>query len=192
MNKGVKAATGEMLYFLGSDDYFLNDKVVEKIVSECRVNKTLPDLIYGNVVFYNSFHKRIERAGRKMAINDIARGLRPPHQASFTKKDTLIKFGCFDTSYKICSDFDFFAKIFKDPANKIVYCNADVAFYSKDGLSSKNANKLALETSLIIKNIFGYKQYLIYLFSMKVVSLLKLIAKKTKLINLYYKFVLLF
>ena len=49
MNKGIKLATGEIIFILNSDDIFYNNLVVENILN-IFVNDKKLDLLYGNIV----------------------------------------------------------------------------------------------------------------------------------------------
>ena len=50
MNKGVKAASGEIIAFLNSDDFYPDSNIVTKVVSCFNQNV---DFVYGDVEFVN-------------------------------------------------------------------------------------------------------------------------------------------
>ncbi|MDH5682011.1 MAG: glycosyltransferase, partial [Spirochaetota bacterium] len=53
MNKGIEASSGDILFFLNSDDYFPDEKVVEDVVNKFVENPEL-DAVYGNQSFYDN------------------------------------------------------------------------------------------------------------------------------------------
>ena len=59
MNKGIKIASGDIIGFLNSDDLYINNEVISKVVSEFKKDPLLDacyaDLIYVNHVTYH-FH----------------------------------------------------------------------------------------------------------------------------------------
>ena len=50
MNKGVKLATGDYIFFLNSDDVFNDEKVLEEFAA--KMVKTNKELYYGDLKFY--------------------------------------------------------------------------------------------------------------------------------------------
>ena len=51
MNKGIYVAKGEFFYFLNSDDYLVDDKVITNVTDSLRNNTDL-DIVYGFVEYY--------------------------------------------------------------------------------------------------------------------------------------------
>ena len=49
MNKGIKAATGDILYFLNTNDYIFDEKVIEDVVKFFQ--KTKATMIFGDMSF---------------------------------------------------------------------------------------------------------------------------------------------
>src|SRR5690554_4083025 len=49
MNKGINAASGDYLFFLNSDDKFIDDNVLEKTYIKAKNNKA--ELLYGDQMF---------------------------------------------------------------------------------------------------------------------------------------------
>ena len=52
MNKGIDLASGEIVYFLNSDDRFFDNNVVENVVKYFTEDETV-DFIYGNIKGFN-------------------------------------------------------------------------------------------------------------------------------------------
>ena len=83
MNKGVKAASGEIIAFLNSDDFYPDSNIVTKVVSCFNQNV---DFVYGDVEFVNDnlTTSRIWRAGKW--CEESVRYTQVPHPALFFKK----------------------------------------------------------------------------------------------------------
>ena len=78
MNKGIDLAKGEWLYFLGSDDRFANDDVLENIHKKIRNESNSLSLVYGDVIRSRTGDRYIgELTGLKIFTNNIC------HQAAF-------------------------------------------------------------------------------------------------------------
>lgn len=157
MNKGIKYATGDFIFFLNSDDQFIDDEVT------LRLSKLLDedfDVFYGGIIkiYIKGKEKYIQPL---FSINNLKRGIMPPHQGLFVKKDVFRKVK-FSTEFKSSSDFDFCCKLI---INKFKICriNTLVSIFYDGGISS---NKILAysETENIIEKYFGkYNATIFYL-----------------------------
>lgn len=103
MNQGYSIASGDVIAFLNSDDYYPSDHVlaaVQRLYDERNC-----DYVYGNVDFINSSDRIVRRT---RPLFDPAVGIRAtqiPHPALFVKKHVLDSITpVFDTSYRIAAD----------------------------------------------------------------------------------------
>jgi glycosyltransferase involved in cell wall biosynthesis len=107
MNKGIGLATGDVVGILNGDDFYIDDKVIEKVVKEFEekgVDSVYADLVYvrpknldKTVRYYDSSHFNPSK---------FAYGWMPAHPTFFVKKDIYDKYGVFRTDLKIGADFD--------------------------------------------------------------------------------------
>lgn len=127
MNKGIKKAQGEWLYFLGSDDWLLAPNVLSILFS---MDIDQYDVVYGEVEAYqlDSMHKG-EWSMSSIEFNRC-------HQAIFYKKNIFKKLGYYDLAYPIWADYDLNLKWFFSSKLKNKYIPLDIAHYSEGGLSS--------------------------------------------------------
>ena len=129
MNRAAARATGEWLYFLGSDDSLYDNGVLSTIQSIAFNYKRL-DMIYGDVVRIHS--KEVYR-GRfsfeKLLACNIC------HQSIFLKKEAFQNWGPFHEAYLACADWAFNIKLFKSGA-KIKWVPVKVAHYNEEGFSN--------------------------------------------------------
>jgi glycosyltransferase involved in cell wall biosynthesis len=147
MNKGVKLAKGEIIYFLNADDVLIDKNVVSKVMKEFGNN----DLVFGDVEFYYPKENKKVKISRNASINDLKNGNMPPHQGSFVKKEFLIKHP-FNLKYKSSADFDFFCNLLKEKP-KIKKINKIISRMIVGGVSSGAISYK--ETQSIIKKHFG-------------------------------------
>ncbi|HHY74165.1 MAG TPA: glycosyltransferase [Bacillus bacterium] len=155
-NKGIQASTGDIIYFLNSDDYLVDNKVIEDVMTLFEANQGF-DMIYGNIVMKNEETGFETNFGKKYELVDLMSGKMPPHPGSFLRSKTIKKYDGFNLEYKIASDFDLITRIFKNEVEKISYFDRMVACFRLGGLSSsiKNKDKTAKETRDIVKKYFG-------------------------------------
>lgn len=128
MNKGSKRATGEWLYFLGTDDRMCTN-VLRQIFIENQYHQSV-DFLYGNVLLVPS--KKLY--GKRYSFNDLAKRT-ICHQAIFVKKTVLHKVGYFNISYKIAADYAFVIKCFGKSEFIKYYMDITVAEYYEGGIS---------------------------------------------------------
>ncbi len=96
MNKAVRHANGDWLYFINSDDAFCNNQVLEfvskKMLSKGVVYYGDVLMIPGNIIYLGKFNKR------KMCMTNIC------HQAIFYPKEVFNKYE-YETKYRLYADW---------------------------------------------------------------------------------------
>jgi len=107
LNKGIRLAQGEIIGFLHSDDFYADKYVLESIQKAFEQNDC--DAVYGNLQYVSAdnTNKIIRKwnAGQYHR-KKIKRGWMPPHPTLFIKKSVYEKYGNFDLSYSIASDYE--------------------------------------------------------------------------------------
>lgn len=107
LNKGISAATGDVIGFLHSDDVFAHKDVLNSIASFFIASKS--DSVYGdlNYVSKNDTSKIVRkwRSG-VFARHKMRNGWMPPHPTFYMRRDLYEKYGAFDLSYDIAADYD--------------------------------------------------------------------------------------
>ena len=182
MNKGIKAAKGEWLYFLNAGDSFYDDRVLESIFEE-----TIPQhllFIYGKVQTVNEPSGVNYITGKPVTLSDFFSHYPICHQATFTHCKAFSTVGAYNTHYKLAADTEWFARLFKQLPQSTLFITQIVAFYDIQGATYH-------------KRMAGYKEYLHFgrkLFpwyiSLKNQLLYPFIWLKVKLIRLLQKNVL--
>jgi glycosyltransferase involved in cell wall biosynthesis len=175
MNKGVRKASGEIIYFLNADDVLVDKHVIREVMEEFEREEL--DLVYGDVDFYYPEEKETVRISRIASLEEIKKGNMPPHQGSFIKKEWLKKYP-FDLSYKSSADFDFFAKFLKEkPKTKKI--NKIIARMQIGGVSSGKISYK--ETQNVMKRHFGKIAYYKIKTKHTIFNILKKIFKLLKI-----------
>lgn len=130
MNKGIAAAKGEYLYFLGSDDSLFNENVLQQVADS--INQQPADLIYGNVLM--SISGQIYDGAfsfAKLLSKNIS------HQAIFYKRTIFHQLGGYNLEYKLHADWDFNLKCFSSPTIQTQFIDVLVARFTEGNTSSK-------------------------------------------------------
>lgn len=153
MNKGIRLATGEYVYFLNSGDVFYNDSTLLEVVAKM---STGIDLYYGNLI-YNWPH------GQELItfppilsfpffiIENIN------HQACFIKRSLFEDIFYYNEKYKIISDWEFL--IYAICKAEISYSHLDltISIYDTAGISSdiKNRQAIFADKDKVLKKHFA-------------------------------------
>lgn len=151
MNKGIKKANGEWLYFLGSDDYLINKHVLKSVVSQ--INKQY-DVIYGDVL---SSHLKPAHYGI-WDTNKIKHKYNICHQAIFYKKNLFERIGFYDLKYPLLADFDFNMRWFFNTKTRHKYISITIAFFSDGGCGRRNTDTNFLHDFELLLLKYGYKK----------------------------------
>jgi glycosyltransferase involved in cell wall biosynthesis len=104
MNKGLTLASGEVLGFLNSDDFYADSSVLEQIAKAFQ-NKSL-DACYADLVYVSCDNRRVLRywQSKPFTRGAFALGWCPAHPTFYVRKAVVDKYGCFDRSFKLAAD----------------------------------------------------------------------------------------
>jgi glycosyltransferase involved in cell wall biosynthesis len=107
LNKGIRAASGDVIGFLHADDEFASQTTLERIARTFEDPSV--DAVYGDLVYVRkddtSRVVRYWRAGH-YTREQLADGWMPPHPTFYVRRDVYRRFGGFDLRYKIAADYE--------------------------------------------------------------------------------------
>ena len=112
MNKGIKAATGDIVGILNSDDFYYNQDVLSKVAKV--FEETNCDCLYGDLIFVNKGDARkIVRYWKsgKFEKNLMTKGWMLPHPTFFVKKEIYQKHGLYNTNLKSAADYEMILRL---------------------------------------------------------------------------------
>lgn len=130
MNKGIRIAKGNYLFFMGSDDVFYNEEVLSRLFSEPCYNKT--DFIYGDVLFK---HNRARVGEEKHYLKLMRNQENICHQSIFYSRDIFKKLGHYDLNYPIFADFHMNIRCFRDKEITKKYIHSIICIFNEKGTS---------------------------------------------------------
>lgn len=143
MNKGLARATGDVVCFLNSDDFYATPEALSIVAREMRDESI--DALFGDVAFIDPANpEKIIRRYRsdRFTPKSLAWGWMPAHPASFIRRAVYETEGGFKTDYRIAADFEFVARTFGKKPYRFrhvaeVFVKMRVGGVSTGGLKSK-------------------------------------------------------
>lgn len=148
LNKGIAQATGDIVGLLHGDDLYPDANVLSRVV-EAFADPDI-DIVYGDLNYVGS--ERTEQVVRYWQAgafrpSALRRGWIPPHPAVFVRRAVYERFGHFDLSYGISSDYDFMLRIFTAIPDRIAYL-PEVLVHMRVGGTSNRSLRQVLRGSL--------------------------------------------
>lgn len=107
LNKGIAAATGDVIGLMHSDDFFANEDVLRDVART--FEETGADAVYGDLdyVSANVPGKIIRHwTAGSYSPRKLARGWMPPHPTLFVRREIFERCGAYDASYRIAADYE--------------------------------------------------------------------------------------
>lgn len=152
-NKGVKAARGTWIVFLGADDYFLNLEVCNDMIPYFgQAAKNNIRYIYGKISLRSASNKQIAMLGKPWdeSRKDLFQYMSLPHCASFHSYLLFKENGLFNTQFKIAGDYEFLLREFTQNNRNALFCDKELAGMRIGGLSANIKLKLRLARENIL------------------------------------------
>ena len=155
MNKGIRKATGAYIQILNSGDIFAAPDVVEHIVLEIE-KAELPELMYGNMIRKDYATGKID--GKSKEVEYSLRQYYSStmnHDCCYIRKDVYDKYGLYDESLKIVSDWKWFLLTIGLGQVKPVYVDIDVTIFDCSGISETNLELRNKERRQVLEEVLS-------------------------------------
>ena len=151
MNKGIRMASGEYIEILNSGDILAAPDVTERMITALVQHQSMQGasipILYGNMIrdFGNGKLKRdVGKADRKegsehprevdWTMNAFITGT-VNHDPTYIRADLFDKYGLYDDTLRITSDWKWFVKAVVFGGEKIYYVPIDVTIFDTTGIS---------------------------------------------------------
>jgi glycosyltransferase involved in cell wall biosynthesis len=158
-NKAMKVATGEWICFIGADDFFANENVVQTIVTYLqKLDHNVIKFVYGKVSQVGFEDDQvIEVLGSPWHPSGFDKQMTLAHCTSFHHKSLFEENGLFNSSFKIAGDYEFLLREYKKNPQFAYFLDVPVAMMRTGGVSGSLKNRLimAQETNRA-RNLNGF------------------------------------
>jgi len=154
MNKGIKLATGDIVGILNSDDFYIAEHVIEKVVKEFQekgVDSVYGDLVYVDASDTDKIVRYWESKPYKKGL--FYKGWHPPHPTFFVRNEIYKKYGLFNLDFKIAADYEIMLRYLVKYEISCSYIPEVIVSMRTGGTSNKNL------TNIIKANIECYKAW---------------------------------
>jgi glycosyltransferase involved in cell wall biosynthesis len=136
MNKGIRNASGDFLYFLNSDDFLVDGKVIEDIVTFIKKTPNC-EIVYGDIEARvdNMNHWQLDSPPPEAILRTLIDGAMH-HQATFACNTVFQKVGLFQETFKSVGDYEWWLRVASDDTIQKFYVKRTIASYFIGGKSS--------------------------------------------------------
>lgn len=107
LNKGIAAASGEIIGLMHSDDFFAHKDIVSRIATA--FNDPTVEAVYGDLEYVAANDRqRVVRnwISEEYKPEKLKKGWMPPHPTLFLRRQVFDRLGNYDTNFKIAADYD--------------------------------------------------------------------------------------
>ena len=145
LNEGIKIAKGEWLYFMGCDDYFFNDSVLQRIAPHLDARQY--DYVSGVVVQVPSKKIFRPRPHTQWLFHSLH------HQGTFYHRRVFEAFQ-YNENLHIAADYELTLRIFLK-GYRLKITSETIACFSETGTSGNNPNLARAECADIRRRVYG-------------------------------------
>lgn len=139
MNKGISLATGDVIGFLNSDDFYSDNDVLEEIARAFEENDI--DCCYGDLQYVDAVDvgevKRNWIAGNYDSTK-IRWGWMPPHPTFYVRKSFYEKFGLYKLGFGTAADYELMIRFLMKHHARVVYIPKVLVKMRTGGASNVN------------------------------------------------------
>ncbi len=110
-NRGLQLAQGTYLSFIGADDTFLDAGSLERIAG---LTASGADLITARNAYYAADGRFLRHWGSGWQWQRMRQSMNIAHPGMLVRRELFDRMGPFDSSFRICGDYDWFLRLPKD------------------------------------------------------------------------------
>ncbi|GHU63982.1 glycosyl transferase [Bacteroidia bacterium] len=154
MNKGLKLATGDYVWFINAGDMIYSENTVREITGLFD-REHLPDIIYGETEMVdaagNSLGMRRLKAPEKLTWKSFKMGMLVSHQSFIVRRTIAVN---YDLAYKYASDIDWCIRCLKK-AETVFNTHLILSRFLEAGLSAANRKDSLKERYRMMCHYYG-------------------------------------
>lgn len=137
MNKAINVAKGDYIIFLGADDCFENNAVIQYMVDNLNQNI---DVISAPVWEVNESGYQFICSNEHAKDKSKFKGGMIPHAGMLVRLNLMKKY-YFDINYRIVADYKFFLQCYLDDSINFKFVDLPIAYFARGGVSTMDTQK---------------------------------------------------
>lgn len=154
MNKGMRMATGDFVWFMNAGDKVYDENTVTNILENLKADPDA-DVIYGQSLIIDEedrpLGERHKIAPKVLTRKSLLNGLVVCHQSILARKSIAPE---YDLTYRISADYDWTCKVLSK-SKKNLYIDNYLSRFMTAGVSTTQRKKALKERFRIMKKHFG-------------------------------------
>lgn len=154
INKGIGLATGDVIGLLHADDFYTDEKVLQRVVSKLEESKT--DTLFADLLYIKDDNLDLVLryfSAKNFTPKKLTYGLMPPHPTFFVKKSIYEKYGTYRLDLKIASDYEMFVRLLYKNNVSYSYIPFPIVKMRVGGLSGGGIKNKVLINREVIKSM---------------------------------------
>ena len=152
MNKGLSLATGGFILILNSDDWYRRDAV--KILLDHAV-KSGADITHADANIVNAHGLVYQRVNAWLHDGLYTRGAPLRHETMLIKADIYNKFGKYDESYHVISDYDYMVRLYSGSCS-FKHVTEPLLYFRDTGVSNIDNEKRHADRARFFGQLFPF------------------------------------
>ncbi|MEG1543971.1 MAG: glycosyltransferase family 2 protein [Tannerellaceae bacterium] len=136
MNKGLKRATGDYVWFINAGDTLYTSDTVQRLSAAIQKKSGLPDVIYGETAIVDAdgmfLGMRRLKAPLRLTWRSFRRGMLVCHQSFIPKREIA---PLYNMNYRLSADYDWCIQCLKK-AERVYNSQRTLSNFLEEGMSS--------------------------------------------------------
>ena len=152
INKGIRLATGDFVLLLNSDDWY-SDDAVSLLVSHAINNDS--QVTHANAYTVSESGNITGALNGWLNEGLYTRGMPVRHETMLVNKQIYNKYGYYDESYSIISDYHYLIKLYKNKCS-FSHLDREILYFSEHGISNIDDEKRFSERARLFRVMFPF------------------------------------
>lgn len=155
MNKGIRMASGEYIQILNSADCLAAADVTERMLAALEKAGN-PSILYGNMIkCFPNGHQVVDKcfSGQEITMLGMFTGTLN-HDPAYIRRDLFDKYGYYDESLKIVSDWKWYLQAIILGEEKPQYADLNITLFDMTGISETNKELDKAERKQVLEQMF--------------------------------------
>jgi glycosyltransferase involved in cell wall biosynthesis len=137
-NKGLRAATGDVIAYLNCGDRYASSSVVSRVMHEMAAHAA--DAVFADLLIVDPGRRsRVVRrySSKRFSPGSMSYGLMPAHPTLFLRREVYDAAGEYDPSFRIAGDFEFCLRAFVRRETAFRYIAEPLVRMTNGGVSNR-------------------------------------------------------